>query len=90
MRNDCESRLTADSKEEGEGERLRKEKMRTGKMRRGRVSWLYLGSISPSCAVPPRNDTAVGVHLGSAGQRPEMEPQKVSRLVQRTEVGDVR
>jgi hypothetical protein len=33
--------------------------------------------ISPSCAVPPRNDTAVGAHFGNAGQGPEMDPQKV-------------
>jgi hypothetical protein len=45
---------------------------------RGRVPWLYSEQISPSCAVPPRDDNAVGAHFGSAGQGPEMDPQKVS------------
>jgi hypothetical protein len=41
----------------------------------------------PSCAVQPRSDTVVGAHFGRAGQGPEMDPQKVSSLVKRTEVG---
>jgi hypothetical protein len=53
-----------------------------------RVPWLYLEQISPSCAVPPGSDTAVGAHFGRAGQGPEMDPQKARRLIKRTEVDE--
>jgi hypothetical protein len=40
------------------------------------------------CGGGPRNDTVMGAHFGRAGQGPEMDPGRVSRLVEWTEVGE--
>jgi len=53
-------------------ERLKK------KMRRGK--W--------EIPVQSYNDTIVGAHFGRAGQRPKMDPRSVTRLVERTAVGE--
>ena len=43
----------------------------------------------PSCAVQPRNDTAMRAHFGCAGRELEMDLRRVTQLVERAEVGEV-
>jgi hypothetical protein len=40
----------------------------------------------PSCAVPPRSDTAVGAHFGNAGQGSENGPSE-GEVIGQTEGG---
>ena len=69
-------------------ERLVKEKMRLG-VGGGRAQFRVIFRADfPSCAVQPGNDTVVGAHFGSAGRGPKMDPRRVSRLVERTAVGE--
>jgi hypothetical protein len=49
-------------------------------------SHCHLEQVSPSCAVPPRSDTAVGAHFGSAGQGPENGPSE-GEVIGQTEGG---
>jgi hypothetical protein len=66
--------------------RLRKKKMRRGSGR-AQLRVIFRADL-PSCAVQPRNDTIVGAHFGRAGQGPKMDPRRVTRLVERTAVGE--
>jgi hypothetical protein len=77
-------------------ERERERDCRKEKMRRGegkaievRVSAIFRVDCL-SCTMQPRNDTVVGAHFGRAGQGPKMDPRRLSRLVERTAVGEGR
>lgn len=46
------------------------------------------GVVNAIGDVAPRNDTVVGANFGRAGQGPKMYPRRVSRLMERTAVGE--
>jgi hypothetical protein len=50
---------------------------KTGEMREGEFHGYIYSRFPLRVLCPPRSDTAVGAHFGSAGQGPEMDPQKV-------------